>query len=92
MTTETDIALIAQRLELHIEQCTELGRENKETLARMHAENKAAIAQLIAAQAKMNSAFDQAKGGWKMIFFASGVIASIAAGIAWAINHITLRP
>ena len=92
MTTETDIALIAQRLELHIEQCTELGRENKETLARMHAENKAAIAQLIAAQTKMNSAFDQTKGAWKMIFAASGIIASIAAGVAWALNHITLKP
>ena len=81
MTQETDIALIAQRLDLHIAECTKLGEENKERLEK-----------ILEAQVRMQSAFDQTKGAWKMIFVASGIVASIAAGLAWAISHITVKP
>jgi anti-sigma-K factor RskA len=92
MTTETDIALIAQRLELHIEQCTELGRQTREALEKMHAENRENLEKLLAAQAKMSSAFDQAKGGWKMVFAASSLIAGIAGAAAWLFSHVTVKP
>ena len=92
MTQETDIALIAQRLDLHIAECTKLGEENKERLETMHRENRENLEKILEAQVRMQSAFDQAKGAWRMIFVASGIIASIAAGVAWALNHITLKP
>lgn len=90
-SNEINIALIAQQLKLHIDDCFRLGQENKARLEKMHEENRADMKEIKAAQAKMNSDFDQAKGGWKMVFIASSVIASIAAAGAWMLDRLTAK-